>query len=209
MLPTTTAVGSKGSLHMEGVRNISIHMSRARAKGARVIFVIAKGDAGNVALYTALDDAGFLGEGYAVFEGKGDTLPLTMRVNGIVHMTAKERHECKAAQCPLTSKGQESRIMNQAHDAVYTLAKGLAPSFRDGGSDYLAGVPESRLAAMAAIRATSLSANIAASGLLEFDPYPSNLREKWNFEYVLTRCCEAGRTCTAPSVPVSSFRFHH
>ena len=194
MLPTQAAVAKEGPLHVEGVRNISAYLSRARAKGAQVIFVAAKGDAGRIALYSALGDAGFLGEGFAVVDGQMMALSNDLissgkqAVQGILHMSIAEPHACKAtAGCPreacgTTSCAAPSRFMNQAHDAVYTLAKALAPLFRDGGSNYLAGVPESRLAAMAAIRATALSSDSASSGALSFQG-GSNNRKPWQFEY--------------------------
>ena len=181
-LPLTQATDKLGRLHMQSVKNISSHLLRAREKGARILFVAAKGDAGKSALYDALDDVGFLGKGYAVFDGA--TSGKTTFVNGIVHMSSGGAHECKAATCPHKACGATCaappREMNQAYDAVLTLATALVPFFRDGGVRYLAGAPKSRSAAMAAIRATSLSADIAASGLLELSP-GSTKRNKWNF----------------------------
>ena len=194
MLPTQAAVDKQGPLHAEGVRNISAYLSRARAEGAQVIFVAAKGDAGRIALYSALGVAGFLGEGFAVVDGQMMALSNDLisggkqAVQGILHMSIAEPHACKAtAGCPQEACGTTpcaapSSFMNQAHDAVYTLAKALAPLFRDGGSNYLAGVPESRLAAMAAIRATALSSDSASSGALSFQG-GSNNRKKWQFEH--------------------------
>ena len=189
-LPAQAAVDKQGRLHKSGVKNISSHLFRAREKGARIIFTTAKGNAGKIALYDALNDTGFLGEGYAVFEGGMMTLSNELiatgqqRVNGIVHMTTGGAHECKAAACPHKACGPtcaaNARHMNQAHDAILTLATALAPLFRNGGARYLAGAPESRSAAMTAIRATSLSADIAASGLLELSP-SSTKRNVWNF----------------------------
>jgi ABC-type branched-subunit amino acid transport system substrate-binding protein len=189
-LPAQAAVDKQGRLHTSGVKNISSHLFRARERGARVIFTVAKGNAGKIALYDALNDTGFLGEGYAVFEGGMMTLSNELiatgqqQVNGIVHMTTGGAHECKAATCPHKTCGPtcaaNARHMNQAHDAVLTLATALAPLFRNGGARYLAGAPESRSAAMTAIRATSLSADIAASGLLELSP-SSTKRDTWNF----------------------------
>ena len=190
-LPTQAAVDKQGRLHTDAVKNISSHMFSARAKGARVIVVVAKGDATTIAMYTSLDDAGFLGTGYAVFDGQMMSLTNNFiasgqqQVNGIVHMTAHEPHKCEATKCPHTACGPTcvvgAREMNQAHDAVLVLATAVAPLFRDGGGSYLAGAPESRKAAMAALFATTLSSNIAASGLLHFDEYPSTTRDKWNF----------------------------
>jgi hypothetical protein len=72
--------------------------------------------------------------------------------------------------------------VNQAHDAVLVLAKAIALSFiDDGGRSYLAGVEASRAAAMAAIQATSLSSDVAASGSLEFAGSATTNRNKWNF----------------------------
>jgi hypothetical protein len=115
-------------------------------------------------------------------------------VRGIVHLSTGELHECKDAKCPHKACGSscaaKSSLVNQAHDAVLTLAKAIAPLFRDGGSSYLNGAGESRTAAMAAIRATSLDSDIAASGLVQFPAPGINNRDKWNFGYVPTWCCE-------------------
>jgi len=115
-------------------------------------------------------------------------------VSGIVHLSTGELHECKkAAKCPHKACGSNcaanARVMNQAHDAVLTLAKAIAPQFRDGGSSYLSGAEESRATAMTAIRATSLDSDIAASGFVQFPDPGINNRDKWNFGYVLMRCC--------------------
>ena len=183
-------VDQQGQLHSEGATNISSHMFRARAKGARIIFVMARGDAGKVALYTSLEAAGFFDEGFAVVDG----LPIDMShdlvvggnltVNGLVYLSAAAAHKCKALQCPhVDDAAAPSRELNQAHDAVLVLATALAPLFRDGGESYLAGVPPKRFAAMAAIRATSLSSDTAASGALAFTGGRVTTREKWNFGY--------------------------
>ena len=111
-------------------------------------------------------------------------------VNGVLHMSVAGPHACKAAVCPAKVCGSgcigQSRHLNQAYDAVLTLATGIAPFFRDGGSSYLAGTEESRKAAMVALRATSLSSEIAASGRITFAGPHSTNRDKWNFGYVLT-----------------------
>lgn len=191
-LPTQAVVDKQGRLHSDGVKNISNHLLHARMKNTRVIFVVAKGDAGRIALYSALEVTGFTRQGYAIIDG--DMLDISndliasgkLEINGIVHMAVGEPHTCKSlAGCPHKACGPTcaapSRFMNQAYDAVYTLAKALAPQFRDGGRSYLAGVQESRWAAMAAIRSTSLSFDIATSGLLEFTGDGSNNRDKVRF----------------------------
>ena len=176
--PTVTsqaAVDKQGQLHNESVKTISSHLLRARAEDARVVFVMARGDAGRVALYSSLEATGFLGEGYAVLDG----LPLEdsnkliasgkQQINGLVHITAGALGGCKAVHCPhKPGNVASSREMNQAHDAVMVLATAIAPFFLEGGASYLAGGAKSRLAAMAAIRATSLGPDIAASGALTF-----------------------------------------
>ena len=219
-LPAQAAVDKQGRLHTDAVKNISSHMFGARANGARVIFVMAKGDATKIALYTSLGVAGFMDKGFAVFDGQMISLSQkliaegTQRVNGIVHMSAGGAHECKAATCPHKACAAncvaEPRHLNQAYDAVLTLATALAPLFRDGGADYLAGATKSRSAAMTAIRATSLSADIAASGLLELSP-GSTKRNKWNFGCVavlrvsvLTLCLLLSCHCIRSSSHVST-----
>ena len=51
------------------MKTISSHLFRARANGARVIFVIAKGDAGRIALYESLIATDFMDKGFAVMVG--------------------------------------------------------------------------------------------------------------------------------------------
>ena len=190
-LPSQAAVNKQGRIHTESVRNISSHLIRAQEKGARIFVVGAKHTAGRLALYDALDGTGVLGKGYAVFVI--EVLALSnefiatgqQRVNGIVHMSQPSQlDECKVAACPHEAYGPtcaaDATRMNQAYDAVLTLATALAPLFRDGGARYLTGETDSRREGMAAIRATSLSADIAASGLLELSP-GSTKRDKWNF----------------------------
>ena len=120
-------------------------------------------------------------------------------VRGIVHLSVGELHECEAAKCPHKACGSNcaatARIMNQAHDAVLTLAKAIAPLFRDGGSSYLSGAEKSRTAAMAAIRDTSLGADTAASGAVQFPDPDRTTRDKWNFGYVIVRCCVCVFVC--------------
>ena len=191
----TQAANKQGQLHKMGVKNISSHLVRAREKGVRILFVAAKGDAGKIALYDALNDAGFLGEGYAVFDGQMMTLSNEyiatgqQRVNGIVHISVGAAHECKAATCPHEACGSTcaapAREMNQAFDAMYTLASAIAPLFKDGGSSYMSGAEETRMAAMTAIRTTSLSSSVAASGIVQFSDAGINKRDKWNFGCVL------------------------
>ena len=65
-VPSEAVVDKQGQLHVESVKTISNHLSHARAKGARIVFVVAKGDAGKIALYSALEATGFLNEGNAV-----------------------------------------------------------------------------------------------------------------------------------------------
>ena len=215
-LPAQAAVNKQGRLHKSGVKNISSHLFRAQKNGARIIFVVAKGDAGKIALYTALDGAGFLGKGYAVFDGDLPDKTFAklladgqQRVNGIVHMSVGEAHKCKATTCPHTNCGPDCaanhQTMNQAYDAVRTLAMAIAPSFRDGGSSYLAGSEKSRKKAMDAVRATSLSSKTAASGILEFGPRTSNTRNKWNFEYVILASMRCKRTVSVSHVPLLFF----
>ena len=107
------------------------------------------------------------------------------QVNGIVHITAGGLQECQAVQCPHMGCGPNcvtsARELNQAHDAVYTLASAIAPFFQTGGGSYLAGDAETRQKAMAAMRATSLSKDIASSGRVDFPDPAKNNRNKWNF----------------------------
>ena len=194
MLPTLGVVDKLGEIHKNGTKDISSHLLRARKEKALIIFVSAKGDVGNIALYSALEETGYFDAGNAIVVGY--MMDLTsehiangkQRVDGMVHMTVGEPHKCRAAKCPHETCGTScvasQRHMNQAYDAVIALATAVAPLFRNGGEDYVAGNPESRLAAMRALRATSLSSDIAASGLLELQGRPSNNREKWNFGYV-------------------------
>ena len=194
-LPSQATVDKKGRIHTESVKSISSHLIRAREKGARIFFVGAKHTAGRLALYDALNGTGVLGKGFAVFDlgmlALSNDFIATgqQQVNGIVHMSVDQLGECKAATCPHTACGSAcastAREMNQAHDAVLTLATALAPLFRYGGRSYLAGAEKIRTTAMAAIRATSLGADVAASGLLEFSP-GSTKRGKWNFGCVLS-----------------------
>ena len=190
-LPSQATVDKKGRIHTESVKSISSHLIRAREKGARIFFVGAKHTAGRLALYDALNGTGVLGKGYAVFSmgmlALSNEFIATgqLEVKGIVFMSEPSHlDECKVAACPHKNCGptcaSEARDMNQAYDAVLTLATALAPLFRDGGARYLTGETDSRNEAMAAIRATSLSADIAASGLLELSP-GSTKRDKWNF----------------------------
>ena len=250
-LDSQAVVNKQGRLHMDGFKNISNHLSSAKKEGARVIFVMARGNAGRIALYSvgpasskcarfvfgmrvvyvhaivvyygcctysssrlttgdithvqlsinssvvsyprtqALDATGFFDEGYAVLDG----LPMDLshgliasgmqQVNGIVHITAGGLQECQAVQCPHMGCGPNcvtsARELNQAHDAVYTLASAIAPFFQTGGGSYLAGDAETRQKAMAAMRATSLSKDIASSGRVDFPDPAKNNRNKWNF----------------------------
>ena len=193
-LPTHTAVNKQGQLHLDCVKNISSHLRRAREKGARVVFVMAKGDATRIALYSALYDSGFLGKGFGVMDGNILKLSTDLiasgnqMVTGIVHMTlSRGTQECRAAyKCPHKACGSKCAAkeneMNQAYDAVFTLASAIAPMFRDGGGlSYLLGEAGTREAAMAAIHATSLTSDDTASGLLEFTGPHSTTRNKWNF----------------------------
>ena len=134
-------------------------------------------------------------------------------IRGIVHLSVGELHECKAAKCPHKACGSncaaEARTMNQAHDAVLTLATAIAPLFRTGGNSYLNGAEESRTAAMTSIRASSLDIDTAASGLVQFPDPDSTTRDKWNFGYVIMRCyvckpCPRVFVCVV-SVPVYVF----
>ena len=190
-MPTSSVVNKLGREHLEGVKRISPLLLRAREKGARVIFVVAKGNTGKTALLSALKATGFFGEGFAIMVGEGMP-PLagsdSDEVNGVVYLTTHEANDCSVDTCP--SKVCEPNcvsdpyLVNQAYDAVLTLASAIAPLFRDGGRRYLEGALDSRLAAMASIRATRLSSNIAASGFLEFEGPATTNREKWNFGYV-------------------------
>ena len=114
-------------------------------------------------------------------------------VRGFVHLSVGELHDCKAEKCPYQACGSNcaaaASTMNQGYDAVMTLAKAVAPLFRNGGSSYLNGAAESRTAAMATIRAISLDIDTAASGLVQFPDPGINNRDKWNFGYVLMPCC--------------------
>ena len=108
---------------MDGVKNISSLLVAAKAKGARVVFVLATGDASKIALYDALDQPGFFGEGYAIVTsdmlGLSNDLIATgkQKVNGIVHMSAGEK-ECKATTCPHTRATVAKAFeMNPAYDA--------------------------------------------------------------------------------------------
>ena len=247
------SLGGHKNIHMEGVKNISSHLLRARAVGARVVLVAVKGDAGKLAMYSALQEVGFLGkEGFAVVDGAMLQLPSSddrivsgkYGIDGIVHMSKNRReekkekrphplslslcllefgkkvfrlactnifvssllpgvgkHVCTAEKCPLTACepncAADPREINQAFDAVIVLAAGLAPFFRDGGSTYLAGVSESRKAAMDAIRSSSLSSRIAASGLLAFAGEPERERER-------ERVCVCVFVCVCVCVASSS-----
>ena len=186
-------VDKQGQLHLEGVKNITAHLHRAREAKARIVFVMAKSDVSRVAMYSALEETGFLGEGFAVIDG--NVVPVTndlvvsgtLRVKGVLHLTVEEAYACKAVRgCPNGDFPPSILVrVNQAHDAVYTLAAAIGPMFQDGGHSYLQGAPEIRLAAMAAIRSTSLSPDIAMSGLLRFPDPAVNNRDLWNFGYTM------------------------
>ena len=66
MVPSKAVVDKQGQLHVESVKTISNHLLLSRAKGARIVFVVAKGDAGKIALYSSLQATGYLNKGYAV-----------------------------------------------------------------------------------------------------------------------------------------------
>ena len=66
MVPPKAVVDKQGQLHKESVVTISSHLLHARAKGARIVFVVAKGNAGKIALYSSLQATGFMNEGYAI-----------------------------------------------------------------------------------------------------------------------------------------------
>ena len=51
-LDSQAVVNKQGRLHMDGFKNISNHLSSAKKEGARVIFVMARGNAGRIALYS-------------------------------------------------------------------------------------------------------------------------------------------------------------
>ena len=192
-LGTSEIVDKQGQLHLEGVKNITAHLHHAREAKARIVFVMAKSDVSKVAMYSALEKTGFLGEGFAVVDGQilsvtNDLVASgTLRMNGVLHLTVEEAYACRAVRgCQKgdVPPGILVRV-NQAHDAVYTLAAAIGPMFQDGGHSYLQGTPESRLAAMAAIRSTSLSPDIAMSGLLQFPDPAVNNRDVWNFGYTM------------------------
>ena len=221
MLPTRGVVDKLGDIHHNGTKDIRSHLLRARKEKALIICVAAKGEIGNIALYSALEETGYFDAGNAIIVSEMMDLSSEyiangkQRVDGMVHMTVEEPHKCRAAKCPHETCGAScvasQRHMNQAYDAVIALATAVAPLFRDGGEYYVAGNLERRLAAMRALRATSLSSDIAASGLLELQGPPSNNRDKWNFRYGNERgilrvlvclpvvncvCCTMSPTCT-------------
>ena len=97
MLPPKAVVDKQGQLHAESVKTISNHLLRARTKGARIVFVVAKGDAGKIALYSSLQATGFLNEGYAVMvslphklRSRLSLLSLTLFVIFVTHT----KHRC-------------------------------------------------------------------------------------------------------------------
>jgi ABC-type branched-subunit amino acid transport system substrate-binding protein len=97
MVPPKAVVDQQGQLHAESVKIISSHLLRARAKGARIVFVVAKGDAGRIALYSSLQETGFLNEGYAVMvslphklRSRLSLLSLTLFVIFVTHT----KHRC-------------------------------------------------------------------------------------------------------------------
>ena len=93
MVPPKAVVDKQGQLHAESVKTISSHLLRARAKGARIVFVVAKGDAGKIALYSSLQATGFLDEGYAVMVSLPHKLcRLTLIVSHIVRHTVTHSH---------------------------------------------------------------------------------------------------------------------
>ena len=190
-VPTGAAVDLKGRAHLDAMRSISSHLFRAKENNARIIFVAVNSDLGKIAMYMALKQAGYFGKGFAVIDGEFKHAMLNLdliateqvNVNGIVHLSVGPGTCQTAAPCPHTACGGpacavSSRVMNQAYDAVYTMASALAPQFRTGGDSYLKGVQGTREEGMAAIRATSLSAKVAASGFLEFSGPLLNTRDK-------------------------------
>ena len=187
---TQTKVDKSSQGHLDKVVLIRALLNRVIAVDARIIYIYAALDTDKVALYSALEEAGFLGTGRAIvdaFVSKDLLATGVVNMNGVVHMNAGERQDCAAKKCPATNCGSScaapARELNQAYDSVYVLARAIAySSFQDGGKAYLAGAPGTREKAMLALRATSLNADTAASGTLELIPGETT-RNHWNFGY--------------------------